>query len=63
MPGVVLKVQVSAGDVIEEGDVLLVVEAMKMETEIKSPVSGTVSSVEVELGAKVKTGDVLVTIA
>ena len=63
LPGVVLKVQVSTGDVIEEGDVLLVVEAMKMETEIKSPVSGTVSSVEVELGAKVKTGDVLVTIA
>ena len=58
-----MKVQVSTGDVIEEGDVLLVVEAMKMETEIKSPVSGTVSSVEVELGAKVKTGDVLVTIA
>jgi pyruvate carboxylase subunit B len=63
LPGVVLKVQVSAGDTIEEGDVLLVVEAMKMETEIKSPVAGTVSSVEVELGAKVKTGDVLVTIA
>ena len=63
LPGVVLKVEVSAGDQIEEGDVLLVVEAMKMETEIKSPVSGTVSSVEVELGAKVKTGDVLVTIA
>jgi len=63
LPGVVLKVQVSAGDTIEEGDVLLVVEAMKMETEIKSPVSCTVSSVEVELGAKVKTGDVLVTIA
>lgn len=63
LPGVVLKVEVSAGDQIEEGDVLLVVEAMKMETEIKSPVSGTVSSVEVELGAKVKTGDVLVTIS
>lgn len=62
LPGVVLKVEVSEGDAVEEGDVLLVVEAMKMETEIKSPVSGTVSSVEVELGAKVKTGDVLVTI-
>ena len=62
LPGVVLKVQVSAGDSISEGDVLLVVEAMKMETEIKSPVSGTVNSVNVELGDKVKTGDVLVTI-
>ena len=62
LPGVVLKVQVSAGDQISEGDVLLVVEAMKMETEIKSPVSGTVNSVNVELGDKVKTGDVLVTI-
>ena len=62
LPGVVLKVQVAAGDQISEGDVLLVVEAMKMETEIKSPVSGTVNSVNVELGDKVKTGDVLVTI-
>ena len=62
LPGVVLKVLVSNGDTIQEGDVLLVVEAMKMETEIKSPVSGTVSSVDVELGSKVKTGDVLVSI-
>ena len=62
LPGVVLKVLVSAGDTISEGDVLLVVEAMKMETEIKSPVSGVVNSVDVELGTKVKTGDTLVTI-
>ena len=62
LPGVVLKVLVSAGDQVSEGDVLLVVEAMKMETEIKSPFSGTVNSVDVELGSKVKTGDVLVTI-
>ena len=41
---------------------MLVVEAMKMETEIKSPVSGVVNSVDVELGTKVKTGDTLVTI-
>ncbi len=62
LPGVVLKVLVSTGDTISEGDVLLVVEAMKMETEIKSPVSGVVNSVDVELGTKVKTGDTLVTI-
>ena len=57
-----LKVLVSNGDEISEGDVIAVVEAMKMETEIKSPVSGVVKSVEIEVGNKVKTGDVLVTI-
>lgn len=62
MPGNVLKVLVSNGDSISEGDVIAVIEAMKMETEIKSPVSGTVQSVDIEVGSKVKTGDVLVTI-
>ena len=62
LPGNVLKVLVSEGDVIAENDVILVVEAMKMETEIKSPVAGTVQSVEVEVGSKVQTGQVLVTI-
>ncbi len=63
LPGVVLKVLVSINDSVAEGDVIAVVEAMKMETEIKSPVSGTVTSVEIEVGSKVKNGDVLVTIA
>ena len=62
LPGNVLKVQVEEGDRIEEGDVLLIVEAMKMETEIKSPVSGTVSSVEVSVGDHVQAGQLLVTI-
>ena len=62
LPGNVLKVLVTEGDSIEEGDVLAVVEAMKMETEIKSPVSGTVKSVDIEVGNKVQTGQVLVTI-
>ena len=62
LPGNVLKVQVEEGDRIEEGDVLLIVEAMKMETEIKSPVSGTVASVEVSVGDHVQAGQVLVTI-
>lgn len=63
LPGVVLKVLVSINDSVAEGEVIAVVEAMKMETEIKSPVSGTVTSVEIEVGSKVKNGDVLVTIA
>ncbi len=42
LPGNVLKVLVSEGDSIAEGDIIAVVEAMKMETEIKSPVGGTV---------------------
>ena len=62
LPGNVLKVQVEEGDRIEEGDVLLIVEAMKMETEIKSPVSGTVASIEVAVGDHVQAGQVLVTI-
>jgi len=62
LPGSVLKVLVSEGDSISEGDVIAVVEAMKMETEIKSPVSGTVKSVEIEAGNKVQTGQVLVTV-
>jgi len=62
LPGNVLKVLVSEGDNISEGDVIAVVEAMKMETEIKSPVSGTVKSVEIEVGNKVQNGQVLVTI-
>lgn len=62
LPGNVLKVLVSCGDSILEGDVIAVIEAMKMETEIKSPLSGVIKSVEIEAGDKVKTGDVLVTI-
>ncbi|MBQ8669340.1 biotin attachment protein, partial [bacterium] len=62
LPGNVLKVLVVEGDSIAEGDVIAVVEAMKMETEIKSPVSGTVNSVEIEVGNKVQAGQVLVTV-
>ena len=62
LPGNVLKVLVSEGDSISEGDIIAVIEAMKMETEIKSPVSGTVKSVEIEVGNKVQTGEVLVTV-
>ena len=62
LPGAVLKINVSEGDMIEKGDVLLVLEAMKMETEIKSPKSGKVASIDVNVGEQVKTGQVLVTL-
>ena len=62
LPGTVLRVNVSVGDSVAEGDVIAVVEAMKMETEIKSPLSGAIKEVDIEAGDKVKTGDTLVTI-
>ena len=62
LPGTVLRVNVSVGDSVAEGDVIAVVEAMKMETEIKSPLAGAIKEVDIEAGDKVKTGDTLVTI-
>ncbi len=62
LPGAVLKINVAEGDSIEEGDVLLVLEAMKMETEIKSPKAGVVASIDVNVGDQVKNGQVMVTL-
>lgn len=60
VPGNVLRIDVNAGDSVNEGDVLLVLEAMKMEIEIKAPRSGEVSSILVSQGDKVVTGQALV---
>lgn len=62
MPGAVIKVVKNVGDHVAEGEVILILEAMKMETEIKSPVDGHVSQIAVESGAKVNAGDLLATI-
>lgn len=62
LPGNVLRLLVSEGDSVAEGDVVAVIEAMKMETEIKSTVAGTVKSIDVEAGDKVQAGQVLVTV-
>ena len=63
MPGTSLKVSVTAGQTVKEGDLLVTLEAMKMENEIFAPKGGTVTQVLVQKGASVNTGDVLVVIA
>ncbi len=63
MPGTVLKVKVAAGDTVKKGQVLLILEAMKMENEIVSPVDGKVAALYVEAGKSVTAREVMVTIA
>ena len=63
MPGTILDVRVSVGDTIKEGDILMILEAMKMENEILAPVSGKVTAVQVSKGAAVNSGDLLAVLA
>ncbi len=60
LPGTILKVNVSAGQSVKAGDVLMILEAMKMENEIMAPAAGTVTAVHVAQGATVQSGDPLV---
>lgn len=60
MPGLVLSIDVKAGDVLKKGDRVLVLEAMKMENVIKAPADVTVASVEVEKGKTVEKNQVMV---
>ena len=60
MPGRVLRVLVAPGEKVAQGQPLLVLEAMKMENEVKSPRDGVIASVEVSAGKAVSAGDVLV---
>ncbi len=63
MPGTILNVGCHAGDKVSKGDILVVLEAMKMENEIMAPHDGTVSEVRVKQGASVNAGDILVVLS
>ena len=62
MPGNILDVKVAAGASVKAGDVLVILEAMKMENEIMAPCDGTVTSVAAAKGAAVESGTLLCTI-
>ena len=63
MPGNILKINVTVGQKVNEGDTLLVLEAMKMENEVAAPRSGTVAQIIVSKGAVVETGAPIVVIS
>ena len=62
MPGNILDVRVKAGDTVKSGQILLILEAMKMENEILAPKDGKIVAVNVSKGATVNSGDALVII-
>lgn len=62
MPGKIIDVKVNVGDVVKRGDVVLILEAMKMENEIVAPEDGTIATVDVAAGASVEAGTVLATL-
>lgn len=62
MPGTILSVNVNSGDTVKSGQVLIVLEAMKMENEIYAGVAGKVTAINVTKGSTVNSGDVLVVI-
>ncbi len=63
MPGTILDVRVKAGDAVKKGDVMMILEAMKMENEIQAPEAGTIAGVYTEKGSSVNAGDLLTVIS
>lgn len=59
MPGTILDVKVSAGQSVKKGDIICVLEAMKMENDIPAPCDGVIASINVQKGATVAAGDVI----
>jgi len=62
MPGTIFDIKVTQGQAVKAGDILLILEAMKMENEIVAPVDGTVKSIHTSKGTSVSSGDALITL-
>jgi glutaconyl-CoA decarboxylase len=62
MPGTILAIKFKVGDTVAQGEILLILEAMKMENEIPAPTAGKISSIAVETGSAVSSGDLLLVI-
>ncbi len=62
MPGTILDVKVAAGQAVKKGDVICVLEAMKMENDIPAPCDGVIASINVQKGATVAAGDLVASI-
>ncbi|PHV71161.1 acetyl-CoA carboxylase biotin carboxyl carrier protein subunit [Sporanaerobium hydrogeniformans] len=62
MPGKIVDIKVSSGQAVKEGDVVAVLEAMKMENEVVAPCAGTIASINTSVGTMVETNDVIATI-
>lgn len=63
MPGTILNINVNVGDAVKKGQVMLILEAMKMENEITAAFDGQVSSINVSKGSSVNAGDVLISLS
>ncbi len=63
MPGTVLSLKVAAGKAVKRGEVLMILEAMKMENEISAPSDGVVAAIRVQAGSTVNTGDPMIDLA
>ena len=63
MPGTIMDIKVNVGDMVEEGQAVVVLEAMKMENDIAAPSSGKVASINVSKGDSVNSGDVIITLS
>jgi oxaloacetate decarboxylase alpha subunit len=62
LPGSVFSIKVAVGDQVNEGDVVIILESMKMETEVRASTGGSIKSIQVQEGQNVKTGDTLLVI-
>lgn len=62
IPGVILDITVQVGEKVEEGQTVVIIEAMKMENNLVSNIDGIIREIRVQKGAKVKTGDIIMII-